>query len=82
MLCADGSEVPTGTITIDAMHAPGSFSLQAAMAHYDNTATGVAAVTIKNGKLGPWYCGAMFPGGRRSSSTGCGRTRLRATGDR
>ena len=62
VLCADGSEVPTGTITIDAMHAPGSFSLQAAMAHYDNTATGVAAVTIKNGKLGPWYCGAMFPG--------------------
>jgi hypothetical protein len=44
------------------MHAPGSFSLQAAMAHYDNTATGVAAVTIKNGKIGPWYCGAMFPG--------------------
>jgi hypothetical protein len=62
VLCADGSEVPTGTITIDAMHAPGSFSLQAAMAHYDNTATGVAAVTIKNGKIGPWYCGAMFPG--------------------
>jgi hypothetical protein len=61
VLCNDGTEMPTGRITLDAMHAGTSLTLQQAMAHYDNTALAVANVHAVDGKLGIWLSGAMVP---------------------
>lgn len=63
-LCADGSSVSTGVITMGTGHAPiarGTSPLAAAE-HYDNTGTAVADVTVGEDAHGPWVAGAVRPG--------------------
>ena len=58
----DGAMVAAGVVTYNGMHAPTSMNLQAAAAHYDNTATVGATVRATNGRHGIWLAGAAVPG--------------------
>lgn len=59
--CADGSDIQTGTLTFAGGHAPLSADASRAVEHYDNTCTGVADITVRDGKHGIWASGAMRP---------------------
>lgn len=62
-LCADGSTVATGKITLGTGHAPtAGVSAQAAAAHYDNTGSVVADVASGEDQYGIWVAGALRPG--------------------
>lgn len=63
VLCADGSEVDTGVLTVGTGHASESVGVTAAMAaaHYDNTGTAVADVAIGEDAHGVWVAGAIRP---------------------
>jgi hypothetical protein len=63
VLCADGSLAVTGVLTMGTGHADTSPSLSPwqVKAHYDNTGTGFADVTIGEDAHGIWYAGALRP---------------------
>lgn len=63
VLCADGSRVAVGSITMATGHAPttpGTSALKA-VEHYDNTGAVVALVATMEGKHGIWMMGAIPP---------------------
>jgi hypothetical protein len=62
VVCADGSRVPVGQITLATGHAPLSYGAQRAAEHYDNTGAVVADVTCGNDGFGIWVAGAIRPG--------------------
>ena len=59
---ADGTLVAVGQITMDTGHAGKDAGPAATVAHYDNTGTGVADVTVGEDEFGIWVAGAMRPG--------------------
>jgi 2'-5' RNA ligase len=63
-LCADGSTVATGTITLGTGHAStgGGVTPFDAIKHYDHTGTVVADITTGEDKFGLWFSGAIRPG--------------------
>ena len=61
ILCADGSRVPVGQITMDTGHAPLNATGARATAHYDNTGTAVADVIVGEDDYGIWMAGAIRP---------------------
>jgi hypothetical protein len=61
LVCADGSRVQVGQITLGTGHAPLPYSAQRAAEHYDNTGTCVADVALGNDEHGIWLAGAVRP---------------------
>lgn len=63
-LCADGSSVATGTITLGTGHAATDGSIQAydVIRHYDNTGTAVADIATGEDEFGIWFSGSIRPG--------------------
>lgn len=61
VVTAEGSRVSCGKITLGTGHADLRASRQQAMEHYDDTGTVVADVVARDGKHGPWVCGALRP---------------------
>ncbi len=61
VLCADGSRVPVGQITVDTGHANLTVNWRAAAAHYDDTGTAVADVAVGNDEHGIWVAGWIRP---------------------
>lgn len=61
VICADGSRVAVGQITIGTGHAPLSYRASRAVEHYDNTGTVVADVAVGNDDVGIWAAGAIRP---------------------
>jgi 2'-5' RNA ligase len=59
--CDDGSEVPTGRLTLDTMHAGRRLSASNALAHYENTGLAVADVRAGEDAHGIWIAGALRP---------------------
>jgi hypothetical protein len=63
VLCADGSRIACGTITLGTGHAPTmGMSARAAMEHYDNTGTAAADVVSGEDEFGIWVAGSIRPG--------------------
>ena len=62
-LCADGSTMPTGSITLGTGHAATGGKLTAVQAidHYDHTGTVVADVATGEDRYGLWFSGALRP---------------------
>lgn len=60
-LCADGSTVSTGTITLGTGHAATGPAMtpMSAMSHYDHTGTVVADITTGEDAFGLWFSGAI-----------------------
>ena len=54
MVCADGSRVAVGQITVGTGHAPLNMRASHAAEHYDNTGAAVADVAVGNDKFGTW----------------------------
>jgi hypothetical protein len=61
VVCADGSRVAVGQITVGTGHAPLSYRASHAAEHYDNTGACVADVAVGNDKFGLWVAGAIRP---------------------
>lgn len=61
VVCANGSRVPVGQITVGTGHAPLSYRASHAAEHYDNTGAAVADVAVGNDKFGIWVAGAVRP---------------------
>lgn len=61
VLTAEGSEVPTGVLTVDTLHAEGTLSAARTIAHYENTGLGVADVSAGEDQFGIWVSGALRP---------------------
>lgn len=61
VVCADGSRVAVGQITVGTGHAPLSYRASHAAEHYDNTGACVADVAVGNDKIGLWVAGAIRP---------------------
>ena len=59
--CDDGSFVNVGQITLAGGHAPLEASVAEAVAHYDNTQSGVMDVTCGEDDHGIWAAGALRP---------------------
>ncbi len=63
VLCADGSRVAVGSITLGTGHAPiRSITSSQAAEHYDNTGTAVALVASGEDQFGIWVAGAIRTG--------------------
>jgi hypothetical protein len=62
VVCADGSRVAVGQITVGTGHAPLSYGATPAAEHYDNTGSAVADVAVGNDQHGIWVAGAVRPG--------------------
>lgn len=62
VLCADGTLVPVGKITLGTGHADMQDGFQAALEHYDNTGTAVAVVRAYEDEHGIAVAGALCPG--------------------
>lgn len=58
----DGSDVPVGQITLAGGHAPMTADAAKAVAHYDDTASSVADVTVGEDEHGIWVSGGIRPG--------------------
>ena len=58
----DGTEVPTGRITLDTLHAGRRLSAVDTLAHYENTGLCVADVVAGEDAHGVWISGAIRPG--------------------
>lgn len=68
VLCADGSRVACGTITLGTGHAPTvGMSARGAIEHYDHTGSAVADVVSGEDEHGIWVAGAVRPGLTASS---------------
>lgn len=61
VICADGSRVAVGQITLGTGHAPLSYGASRAAEHYDNTGAVVADVAVGNDRFGLWVAGAVRP---------------------
>jgi len=61
VLCADGSRIATGAITLDTDHAHISLAASPAKAHYDHTGAAVADVAAGEDAFGIWLAGSMRP---------------------
>ena len=61
ILSAEGEKIRVGALTADAPHAALRLSANAAMAHYDDTATVVADVVAGDDEYGIWLAGAVRP---------------------
>lgn len=61
VLCDDGSEVNTGSLTLVGGHAPLNFSASQAAKHYDDTNSAVVDVTVGEDQFGIWVAGAVRP---------------------
>lgn len=61
VVCADGSRVAVGQITVGTGHAPLNYGASRAAEHYDNTGAVVADVTVGNDRFGLWVAGAIRP---------------------
>ena len=59
ILCDDGSRHPVGKITMATGHAPLRSNAARAAAHYDDTGTAVADVTVGEDAYGIWVSGAV-----------------------
>lgn len=59
VVCADGSRVATGTLTIGTGHASTQLDARAAAFHYDNTGTGWSDVAAGEDRWGVWVAGAV-----------------------
>lgn len=57
----DGTECPTGNLTVDCGHAPLRASARAAAAHYDDTGSQAAQVAAGNDEHGVWVAGWVSP---------------------
>jgi hypothetical protein len=62
VVCADGSRVAVGQITVGTGHAPLHYGASPAAEHYDNTGAAVADVAVGNDAHGIWVAGAVRPG--------------------
>jgi hypothetical protein len=58
----DGQEIPVGQLTLAGGHAPLSASAGDAVAHYDDTNSAVADLTVGEDAYGIWVSGGMRPG--------------------
>lgn len=61
VVCADGSRVAVGQITVGTGHAPLSYRASHAAEHYDNTGACVADVAVGNDRFGLWVAGSIRP---------------------
>ena len=61
VVCADGSRVAVGQITVGTGHAPLGYRASHAAEHYDNTGAAVADVAVGNDRFGLWVAGAIRP---------------------
>jgi len=61
VVCADGSRVAVGQITVGTGHAPLSYRASRAAEHYDHTGSAVADVVVGNDSVGIWVAGAIRP---------------------
>jgi hypothetical protein len=61
VVTAEGTRVACGKITVGTGHADLRASRQQTLAHYDDTGTAAADVVVRDGKHGPWVCGAVRP---------------------
>lgn len=61
VLCDDGTEVNTGSLTLVGGHAPLNFSAPQAAKHYDDTNSAVVDVTVGEDRFGIWVAGAVRP---------------------
>jgi hypothetical protein len=61
VVCADGSRVPCGQVTMGTGHAPSMLRQFAAAEHYDNTGTVVADIRCGRDAYGIWVAGAARP---------------------
>lgn len=59
---AEGTEVPTGTITAGGLHADDTLDEHAARAHHDDVSSAMGDVTIGEDDFGPWVAGAVRAG--------------------
>ncbi len=55
----NGTDVPIGTITLGTGHAGDGIGSIEAMAHYDNTGTGMAYVACGDDEFGIWVAGSL-----------------------
>src|SRR5690606_31571051 len=62
VVCADGSEVATGPLSMGGGHADLRLSGRGAVEHYDQTSTAVADVVVGEDEFGVWFTGALRPG--------------------
>jgi len=62
VVCADGSRVAVGQITLGTGHAHISLGASPAAEHYDNTGSAVADVAVGNDAHGIWVAGSIRPG--------------------
>ena len=62
VVCADGSRVSVGQVTLGTGHASLSLGASRAVEHYDNTGVAVADVVVGNDEHGVWVAGAVRPG--------------------
>lgn len=62
VVCADGSRMAVGQITVGTGHAPLHYGATPAAEHYDNTGAAVADVAVGNDAHGIWVAGAIRPG--------------------
>lgn len=61
VLTAEGSEVPTGRLTVDTLHAGKNLSAASTLAHYENTGKAAADVSAGEDAHGIWVAGAVRP---------------------
>jgi hypothetical protein len=62
VVCADGSRLPVGKITLGTGHADAQLGFIPAADHYDNTGACVAIVDIAEDRFGPWVAGGLVAG--------------------
>jgi hypothetical protein len=62
VVCADGTRVAVGQITVGTGHAPLHLGASPAAEHYDDTGAAVADVAVGNDRHGIWVAGAVRPG--------------------
>lgn len=75
VVCADGSRVAVGQITLGTGHAPLTHRASRAAEHYDNTGCAVADVVVGNDDVGIWVAGSV-----RSTVSAARVHELRASG--
>lgn len=59
VVCADGSEVAVGQLTIGGGHAEQHLSYRGAIEHYDNVASAFADVAVGEDAFGIWFAGSL-----------------------
>ncbi len=60
-VCADGSSISTGALTVNCDHAAAHLLAPEARDHYAHSGLAAAALRATNGELGVWSCGAYRP---------------------